>query len=347
MKFCCEHCGRQLSVTDGQAGKKGQCPRCRQIVVIPTVLAGPATLPAACGDDAPPATSPSPHDPLLLDLPPADVSGTGSLAEPRTPEQTRAQLRALQGDYFLKAREEPPERPLPWPIDIFLYPLNRPALLLLVLSIGIPLFLRVIVVFTAALCVIFPPAMILWVVFFLAHWALLFLFTLYIAWYAAECVRDSAAGAIRALDTTGSTPGLGELFGQGLTLLACGMACMIPALVYGMSGGRTASAFCILYGLGGFIFPMALLAVILFESLRALNPVLLLGSTFSALLPYCALVPLWYLLGLLLPVALYGVIKFWTLGYLLLFVAFYLVLVLAHLLGRFYWRNQDRLNWNA
>ena len=331
-----------MSVPSGRAGSRGRCPKCRQIVTIPSTLVKPVALPAGDGMDALPAARPSPRDPLLFDVPPADVPGEGS-----TVEETREQLRALQGDYLLKSTEKPPERPLPWVIDIFLYPLNKPALLLLGLSVVLPLFLRVLVVLTAALCVAFPPAMILWVIFFLAHWAVLLLFVLYVAWYAVECLRDSAAGAIRAVDTTGSTPGLGELFGQALTLVACGGACMVPAIGYGMSGGNADSVFWVLYGVGGLIFPMALLAVVMFDSLRALNPVLLLGSMFSTLLPYCVLVLLCCGLGLLLAVAFYFVVKGWTLGYLLLFLAFYQVLVLAHLLGRFYWRNQDRLNWDA
>lgn len=347
MKFCCEHCGWPLSVADGQAGRKGRCPRCKRPVTIPTTLAAPVALHAASTTGSPAAAKSSPRDPLLFDMPPADAVGTGATGEPLTAEETRERLRAMQGDYLLRTSEKPPERPLPWVIDIFLYPLNKPGMLLLALSVGAPLLLRMMVVFTAALCVIFPPAMILWVVCFLGHWAILLLFMLYMAWYAAECVRDSAAGAIRATDTTGTTPGLGELFGQALTVLACGAACMLPALVHAKSGGGIGLTFWILYGVGGFVFPMALLAVIMFETLRALNPVLLLGSTFSTLAPYCALVPLCCAPCLLLPVALWFVVKSWTLGYLLLFLAFYQVLVQAHLLGRFYWKNQDRLNWDT
>ena len=63
---------------------------------------------------------------------------------------------------------------------------------------------------------------------------------------------------------------------------------MAPAILY-VRGHDVDAVFWVLYGVGGFLFPMALLAVTMFESLRALNPLLLLGSMFSTLLPYCVL----------------------------------------------------------
>ena len=61
--------------------------------------------------------------------------------------------------------------------------------------------------------VVFGPALILYVLFIVLHWAALLMSLLYVNWYIAECIRDSAAGGIRAVDTTASTPGFGELLG--------------------------------------------------------------------------------------------------------------------------------------
>ncbi len=341
MKFSCEHCGRLLSVPGGQAGKKGRCPRCKKTVTIPATVAEEAVAPTESGlsESAVSATS-SPRDPLLFDVPPADVA-------PQTADEACERLRAMGGAYLLKQREEPPERPLPWIIDIFLYPLNKPGLMVLLIGVGLPLFVRLLVKLSLALMVVFGPALILYVLFIVLHWAALLISLLYVNWYVAECIRDSAAGGIRAVDTAASTPGFGELFGRSLTVLICAAACMVPAILYAHSHG-TDAIFWVLYGVGGFLFPMALLAVTMFESLRALNPLLLLGSIFSAFLPYCALVVfcLPACLLVLLP-ARYLLGELWFLSYPLLLLAYYHLLVLAHVVGRFYWKSQEGLNWDT
>jgi hypothetical protein len=55
-------------------------------------------------------------------------------------------------------------------------------------------------------------------------------------------------------------------------------------------------------------------------------------------LPSCSLVilPARYLLG-----------NSWFLSYPLLLLAYYQLLVVAHVVGRFYWRNQESLNWDT
>ncbi|MEN6578955.1 MAG: hypothetical protein ABFD90_21610 [Phycisphaerales bacterium] len=344
MKFSCEHCGRLLSVADKQAGRKGRCPQCKKTITIPVITPEEFERPAVPADLQTPAVAkPSPRDSLLLDLPPAAAA-----AGPQTAEEASENLLAVQAGYLLKPREEPPERPLPWIVDIFLYPLNGPGMLVLALSTGIPLVLRVLVKLSYALFVAFPPALLLWIPLWMIHWTALLVFILYINWYVVECIRDSAAGGIRAMNTSGLTPGFAELFWQGLTSLVCGVACMAPAILYAAYGGGHDPLFWFLYGLGGFLFPMALLAVTLFESLRALNPVLVLGSIFSTFLPYCLLAAFCYVLCLLAPVAFQRLIgDLWYVGYFLLFAAFYLLLILAHLVGRFCWKYEEKLNWEA
>jgi hypothetical protein len=331
-----------LSVAGGQAGTKGQCPHCKKTVTIPAAVPEEAVAQASVAGDQAAAPKASPRDPLLFDIPPADVAGAA-----QTEEQAAERLRDLRSAYVLKEREEPPERPLPWVIDIFLYPLNKLGLVILLLSTGIPFALRPLLRLSRDLTEAFPPALFLWVPLMIVHWGALLLFVLYINWYLAECIRDSAAGAIRAVDTTASTPGFTELVGQSLTVLACGAACMGPALLYARNH-NSAPVFWVLYGVGGFLFPMALLAVTLFESLRALNPVLLLASISSTLVPYSLLALFSYGLYRLPPLMIRNLLSdSWILGYLLLFATFYLALVLAHLLGRFYWKNQEKLNWDT
>ena len=326
----------------GQAGRKGQCPHCKKTVTIPATVPEEAVAQTGVAGDQPVAPKASPRNPLLFDIPPADVAEAA-----QTEEQAAERLRDLRSAYVLKEHEEPPERPLPWVIDIFLYPMNKLGLIILLLSAGIPFALRPLLRLSRELTLAFPPALLLWVPLMIIHWGALLLSLLYINWYIAECIRDSAAGGIRAVDTTATTPGFIELIGQSLTVLACGAACLGPAILYTRNHDN-AAVFWILYGVGGFLFPMALLAVTMFESLRALNPILLLPSVFSTLVPYCLLALFCYGFYRLPPLMIrYLFSDLWILGYLLLFATFYLALVLAHLVGRLYRRNQERLNWDT
>ncbi len=286
------------------------------------------------------------HDVLLLDTPRIEAAAPAVAAQSDAETAYQA-LQALQGGRLFKQDDEPPRRKLPWPIDIFLYPFNRAGLTILVLCAGLPFLVRVILRFCMYLSAAFPPMLVFWVMFIVFHYFSLVLSLLYMNWYVCECIRDSAAGGIRAADTTATTPGLGELFGQSLRVIVAAAACLAPALIYLHQTRSLDRLFWTLYGTGGFFFPMALLAVVMFEGLRGLNPLLLAGSILSTLLRYCALVPFCYVLCLLLPVAGYFLFKVWILAYVLLFLAFYQLLILAHLLGRFHWNNRERLNWDA
>jgi len=283
----------------------------------------------------------SPRDSLLFDAPPA-------AAVAQTAEQTEEKLRAIHDGYLLREREEPPQRPLPWFLDIFLYPMNKLGLMIPLFCAGVPFALRPALMWSRDLTLVFPPGLFLWVPLMFAHWGALLLGLLYVNWYIAECIRDSAGGGIRAADTTGSTPGLGELIGQSFTMLVCGAACIGPSIVYGGSHGE-GTVYWVLYGVGGFLFPMALLAVTMFETLRALNPLLLLPSILGTLVPYCLLAAFCYAFCRLPDLAIRKLLsrETWVSGYVLLFATFYLALVLAHLLGRFHWKYAERLNWDA
>ncbi len=341
VKFRCENCGQLLSIAPMHTGGRGRCPRCKKLVTIPEPRMETATSERTTPEMAPCRPL---GDRLLFDLPPAAVAP----GESHESEAAQRRQRELQAGYVLQDHREPPPRKLPWPIDICLYPLSKAGLTILFLSTGVPFLLRLVLRFFAYGTGAFPPMLIFWVLFIVLHYAALLLFLLYLTWYLCECLRDSAAGGLRAADTTANTPGLGELLGQCLVVAAAAGVCLAPALVYFNSARSANVPFWTLFAVGGFVLPMALLAVVMFESLRALNPLLLLGSIFSTFFPYCLLVPFCYGLCLLVPVATRCLFsEFWILSYVLIFLAFYQWLVLAHLLGRFYWRNRQRLNWDT
>jgi phage FluMu protein Com len=337
LKFRCENCGQLLSINPAQAGRKGRCPTCKWMLTIPEqgIEAAPETVEPGLAPEV------RLRDAALLDLPARADDASD------TPEAAYQRLRALQGGRILKDSEEPPTRKLPWLIDIFLYPLNKPGLTILALSAGVPFLLRIVVKFFMYFSGAFGAMLVFWVLAVVVHHATLALFTLYIGWYAGECIRDSAAGAIRAADSMAATPGFGELLGRFFTIIVTAGVCLAPGLVYVDQTRSLDGLFWVLYAIGGFVFPMALLAVVMHESLAGLNPLLLLPSILRTLLPYCFLVPFCYALCLLLPVAGLTLFRIWILGYVLLFLAYYQLLVLAHLLGRFYWKNEQRLNWDA
>ncbi len=360
LRFRCPHCGGKLSVPADRAGRRGKCPRCREELTVPLagspsgVIHRDQSLPVGVSPRREAAEAPDPSsadlslippvlDSALLDVPPTEAPQS----EADESQEAYEQLRAAQGRYRIKDHEEPPQRKLPWIIDIFLYPFSVAGLTMLGITVGGPLLLRVLVFVMLAGTALFPPIVVFWVLAIVVNWVGSFLLLLYMNWYACECIRDSAQGNIRAAETAAITPGLGEIIGQTFRVLLCVLVLMAPAVVYAtMTGGRD-TIFWVLLGLGGFFMPMAWLAVTMFESITGLNPLLLLGSIGSTLLPYCLLVPFCYALIVLLPVAAYVVVVVKLPGYLLLFAAYYLWLVLAHLLGRFYWKYEERLNWAA
>ena len=59
IKFLCSHCKKVLSVKDQLAGKRGKCPHCGTVVLVP-VPGKPASAPTAIRPAQPPAASPPP-----------------------------------------------------------------------------------------------------------------------------------------------------------------------------------------------------------------------------------------------------------------------------------------------
>jgi hypothetical protein len=86
------------------------------------------------------------------------------------------------------------------------------------------------------------------------------------------------------------------------------------------------------------------------DSISSLNPFFLLGSIFRTFFQYAGLLLLFAALGTVLWLAAQGqgesdeLRPLWleAIG---LVVVSYAALVVAHVLGRFYWRNRERLDW--
>lgn len=323
MRFRCPHCSQKLTAKEHLAGKVRACPHCQGKLRIPT----PAPLKAQRPErDAAAINSPAnPLDNGLLELAPA----------PKPTERDREETLRRQEEALLNIQDselpcEPPsQRPLAWPRDILLYPANVSGIIHLVIFSFLAGQLR------PALQARYwehPPIM---------HLALLVIGGGYCLFYLTGCIRDSAGGGLRAPDVNQLPEQLSTdaILAQLFATFAWATFCVGPLLVC-IIVGRTDYLLWLLVAYAVIYAPMALLAVVLFDSVRALNPLLILPSILSVLFPYLVLVLSCGLISALF------VLLYWRVALGGVFCA-YLLMVVAHILGRFYLRYEDRLNWEA
>jgi len=178
---------------------------------------------------------------------------------------------------------------------------------------------------------------------------------LYMCWYITECIRDSAAGRIRAPEAF-AISSIGDMYSQCLHIAGCYLIFFGPVSFYLLWIQRMDALFWVLLAYGIFFFPMGLLACVMFDSVSGLNPVLLLGSILSTFFQYCGLV-------LLVAAIVLSIIFFthmqgtenmeqnWVsrMFLVVLFngISIYATFIVAHLLGRFFSLNQEKLNWEV
>ena len=355
IKFSCNNCGRKIGVKDELAGKRGKCPGCKNAIVVPekTILinftcencgeaiSAPGTRAGkegTCPKCKYALVVPAAHNLTLLDV----------REEYRIANQPASRVDPIeeaigQEQESKEEAESDTERKLPWIIDIFLYPISTPGLIHLAIFIGVPFLIYFIRQLVG------PLAIVLMLPSFLIN----LLLGLYMCWYFAECVRDSAAGRVRAPEAFADAD-IGSMIEQCIYLGACYAIFALPAVVYVTSTNRTDTTFWILVASGVFFFPMGLLAVVMFDSTSAFNPILWICSIFRTFFRYCGLVLLvsgiilafWALTGIGEPHDAEQI----TIGAKILQAMFsclllYMLFVVAHLLGHFYWRHQEELNW--
>lgn len=172
---------------------------------------------------------------------------------------------------------------------------------------------------------------------------------LYAIWYLGQCAFDSTQGGTRAPASTARKADWRAMLLRVIYLGAVGFLLFLPAEFYLGYAHQTDAVFWGLAGGAGILFPMALLAMVLFQAGRVLNPLFLLRAIVRTL-------PQYILLLLLFAAAALGwqrlsrgplhwtqPIWFKVIGYT---VTAYGAFVLAHVLGRFYWRNRERLDWD-
>jgi hypothetical protein len=151
-----------------------------------------------------------------------------------------------------------------------------------------------------------------------------------------------------------------------------------PGLTYYSITHRLDWILWLLLGLGVFFMPMVLLATVMFGSFNGLNPAIIIPSIFNTFLSYgvvllafCVPAGIIVVVSTFLPeetVGVFGYIlravgttltfatglpfslpehRIGIISFLLRGVYAYLALVAAHILGRFYYRNKERLYWEV
>ena len=320
----------QLTVRENRAGTIGRCPRCKTAITIPQ-SPQPESSPPADDEELTLIAPVAPHDKALLDLPEGQELLDNEAERLRREEQLLTQLGIRRQPQYTGQRR------FIWPLDILLYPASVSGLVALALFAGIPLTLGFIRRVVPAVGFLGLPLLVGSVVF-----------GLYVGCYFAECVYDSARGGTRAPALVGAK--LGEMWSRVSYLLAVYLIYLLPVVLYRVIVNETDVIFWTLAGYALVFFPMGLLAMVVDDSISALNPVFLLGSVFRTFLPYAGLMLLFAALAALLWLAVQGQgetdepLPLWieAVG---LVVGNYAAFLVAHVLGRFYWRHREQLDW--
>lgn len=265
-------------------------------------------------------------------------------------EKMRLAVEKLEQEVF---KPDPlPERTLPWFVDIFLYPFSLSGIIHIVIFIVTPLLIGFVVL---GFLELFGGFMSLIVYL---------LFIGYFFYYIGYCVFDSSRGGLRAPDVTlYDSPDKSEFGSQVFLVIGTVAVCFFPAVIYYITTGRTDLVFWLLSAVCIFFLPMAILTAVLFDSVDALNPVTIITSIYRTFTPYCWIVLTFSVFaGLIVPIILglpqpqtlisglgyVSSIMYYLLGttficYKIAFV--YLAIVSSHLLGRFYLRYKNKLDW--
>jgi phage FluMu protein Com len=326
IKFYCKNCGQRLKVSDTNAGKKGRCPKCKSIIVVPDIQTPEATNQQNDSENLKIDPNNSPYDATLLDM----------------PEGGEIQ-KSTSGDIEVLKRESPEDEvedsggsKLPWLIDMFLYPISSSGLIHLAIFSFLPQ--KLLPLFSIGYWYSPPIFGLGFLVIYIGY----FLFCI------SDYIYESANGNRRAPEsklTPNTFVHIEELLFPILNMFICIVACFGPLLVYSIIIKRIDFIFWLLVIYGNLFLPMVLLAVIMFDSFRMLNPIFIIGSIIKVFLRYCGLVLLFCSLSGLIALLAITLLKRQFVGYIFGIICIYIAMVTAHLLGRFYRRNKDKLGW--
>ena len=336
IRFYCENCGYKSTVSESYAGKNIRCPNCYYIIFISKAESKGTTSQSSPGKPETPSKH-SAYDLTLLDVEEKDKIATFQRGQTSIFEETDVHKQELEEESQAEAKPFD-ERRLPWLIDIFLYPFNKPGLIHLAIFIAVPPLID----FMESVV----PG-VLSILFYIISAIVKILIFLYIYWYLAECVRDSAAGWVRAPQGFGGIPTLSDMFGQVVNIIGCLAVFLGPFAIYTIYAGETNIISWLLLSVGVFLYPMALLALLIFDSARDFKPLLLFNSIYNTFFPYFGLFLLFVITVILIRHIPEQVHTSPFLKLIIRSVIIYIALIGAHILGRFYWRYKEKLKWEV
>ncbi len=362
IKFHCPSCSQKLGVPDDYAGKRIRCSKCSQPTLVPRPeIALPPTeaksqttgatffgeKQAGNTNPASPSIELQPHSSGFesINLPLPDPN----LETIRYASRMRAEREEQTAPIKPKRNANMPDETAPkphwyWP---FLFPIKGAALGM----IGVFILCEVVLGFVAMLPIIFIG---------LVAAILMVIVRAYIYWYLYLCVQTAASGELKSPDILQEDEGsVRDMINRMLRMGAASFVCFAPAVIY-LSwkisklaqddhnwSNQIDSIFWTILAAGLFIFPMALLSVIMNDSLAGLNPVPIVWSIVKMPIKYIILVACFSIpLGLSLVTNTFSD----QLGYWFALpaeaISYYLAFVGAAMLGRFFYLNEQRLNWD-
>lgn len=343
IKFQCNNCGKKFSAPEIHAGKKGMCPKCKSVVVVPQIQKTGSVPKQKDSSDSQTGPRYSTYDLTLLEVPEAGEAQEQSVDEPsRASGQSGEIVESTAAQYH----DSVTERRFPWPIDIFLYPASKSGLTILSIIIAIRWFSKLVIGGLGYSTPSLSPLVVIVVPLLCISIIVRIIFYLYFIWYLRECIRDSTEGGVRAPETLGRTPGLGEMLWLLRSIIVF-ILFAAPAFCYYLTYRQTDIIFCAWFIYGVLFLPMGLLAFVMFDSISGLNPFLLIGSIRSTFLPYCAIILPFSAAGILIlkivPETDFSLLQ----KFVIHCIVMYLLMVAAHLLGWFFNRYKQQLNWDV
>jgi Na+-transporting methylmalonyl-CoA/oxaloacetate decarboxylase gamma subunit len=324
----CSMCENDIAVAQSSMGKIIECPEC------------------GCFMEVPEKEAASPFSDSVIELENAGIVKADKREDPPS-DSAKSLARYLNSKKRPDDVEQDYLRKFPWFIDIFLYPTSPGGLVTLSILVFGPFIMKLILI--GMRYVNIGPL----TVFLVLGLAFVFLFikivlVIYVFWFFSVCVEESARGKTRAPETLTmqTDDSVFEIFFSMARIVSCILICVWPSLVYYWETKQVNEIFWALLAGGVFFLPMMLLRVVMYESITGLNPFIIIWSIFKIFFRYCLVVVLFYL-----PIALYALMLRWVpnnvlICNLILKIAnVYLILTAAHVLGWFFYRNEERLNW--
>jgi len=345
IEFQCDNCGRKFSVPEDQAGKKGKCPKCKNVVFIPDVQKSDIVPKQNNSGESQNGPRYSTFDLTLLEVPQLDEAQEKRTVESGNAAGPTGKITQSSEQY---EDESGTERRFPWLIDIFLYPANRSGLVILGIIITIRWFSIIVIRSLGFSTPSLSPMVVIVIPLLCISIIVRVILYMFFYWYLCECIRDSAEGGIRAPETIGKTPGLGEMLWLLLRSCVCFAVFAAPVLGYYLSTRRINVVFWAFFAYALLFLPMSFLSFVMFDSLSSsLNPVFLVGSIHSTFLPYCAMIMVFLTAGFFIITIVRDIDFTLIRKFIIHFSMMYLLMVTAHLLGWFYNRYRQQLNWNV